>query len=88
MTTEVQHNWDLPTETAVYNSSHCQTFLHEKNLFELIMLENPVLSNAGTPQIIDDFTTPLMPKRETSVNLSLQKIQQKTMIMMVSLSPA
>ena len=46
MTTEVQHNWDLPTEAAVYNSSHCQTFLHEKNLFELIMLENPVLSNA------------------------------------------
>ena len=60
---------------AVYIISHCKTFLPEKDVVDSIMLENPVLSNVDKPQVMDNFITPLMSDAETSVDLSLEKIQ-------------
>ena len=73
---------------AVYINSHCQTFLPEKDVFDSIMLENLVPSNVDIPQVMDDIITPFKSKAETSVDVSLQKIKQKIVIIMVPLSPA
>lgn len=67
MTAKDQHKWDLPTEMAVYINSHCQTFLPKKDLFDFIMLKNPVSSNVDIPQVMSPYTsgnaiTPLMSK--------------------------
>ena len=75
-------------EMAGYINSHCQTYLPEKDVFDSVMLKNPVPSNVDKPQVMDDFTAPLMSKAETSVDISLEKIQQKITNIMRPLSHA
>ena len=75
-------------EMAVYINLHCQTFLPKRDGFKSIMFENPVPSNVHTPQVMDDFITPLMSKAETSTDFSVKKIQQEIVNMVGPLSNA
>ena len=61
-----------------YVNDHFQTFLRKKGVHDSILMENPIPSNVDQPQTVDDFIVPLMLKNKTAVDLSLRKVQQKT----------
>ena len=69
-----------------YVNSHFQAFLSDKGVHESILLENPIPSNVNKPQVVNEFLTPLMTMAEVSIDLSLEKIQQKVVNVMGPLS--
>ena len=75
--TENQFKWLLLEEMAEYENNHFQTFLPEKRVHDLILMENPIPSNVDQPKTVDNFIVPLMSKNETAVELSLENVQQK-----------
>ena len=78
MSTEDQFKWLLPEEMTEYVNDHFQTFLRKKGAHDSILMENPIPSNVDQPQTVDDFIVPLMSKNKIAVDLSLGKVQQKT----------
>ena len=44
-----------------------QTFLSQKEVHDLILIENPVPTNIDQPQTVDDFAGPLTSKNETAL---------------------
>ena len=88
MSTEDQFKWLLPKDMVEYVNDHSQTFLPKKGVHDSILMENPIPSNFDQPQTMDDFIVPLMSKNETSVNLSLEKVQQKIVNVMGPLTRA
>ena len=77
MSTEDQFKWLLLKEMVEHVNDHSQTFFPEKGVHDSILMENPIPSNFDQPQTMDGFIVPLLSKIETSVNLSLEKVQQK-----------
>ena len=55
-------------------------------MHESILIENPISSNVDQPQTVDDSIVPLMLKNETTVDLSLEKVQQKAVNVMAPLA--
>lgn len=57
----------LPEEMAECTNDHFQTFLSQKKVHDLILMENPVSTNIDQPQTVDDFLGPLTSKNETAL---------------------
>ena len=74
--TEDQFKWLLAEEMAEYLNDHFQTFLPEKGVHNLVLMENPIPSKVDQPQTVDDFIVPVMSKNETTIDFSLKKVQK------------
>ena len=77
ISSEDQFKWSLPGDMEDYVNTYCQKFILDKDINEIILLNNPVPSNIDVPQSIHDFILPIMDRSEVAVDLSLTKIQQK-----------
>ena len=83
---EEQHEWDLPDELASYANKYLQKFVEDKNLKDSILNENPVPTNITKPRKLDEYYKELLEenraKRELTLDVTLEKIQSKTLNIM------
>ena len=70
--------WALQEPMARYVTESISKFIPDKDLFENILLENPVPMNIKEVPKLDPFLSPLLNSTEERIDMSLEKLQQKT----------
>ena len=72
------YKWVLPNSMAEYVNENMRTYFPDVDLFDNILMEYPVPNNIKGAQKLDGFLNPLLSIGEEKLDLSLEKIQQKT----------
>ena len=70
--------WALTESRAQYVNEHMCKYIPDRDLIENVLPENPVPTNVKGAQKLDPFLSPLLSNNEERLDMSLEKLQQRT----------